>query len=61
MAEELQGEHGRLVTATMTKTKRPGKVFLDWSQNNGAKTTISPTRCGDGAGPTSPPREPGTS
>jgi len=21
---------------------RPGKVFLDWSQNTGAKTTISP-------------------
>ena len=31
-----------LVTATMTKAKRPGKVFLDWSQNSGSKTTISP-------------------
>ena len=42
VAEELQGEHPRLVTATMTKAKRGGKVFLDWSQNAGSKTTISP-------------------
>lgn len=42
MAEELQGENPHLVTAQMTKAKRPGKVFLDWSQNAGAKTTISP-------------------
>ena len=26
----------------MTKARRGGKVFLDWSQNTGAKTTISP-------------------
>ena len=26
----------------MTKSLRGGKVFLDWSQNTGAKTTISP-------------------
>ena len=42
VAEELQAEHPKLVTATMTKAKRPGKVFLDWSQNSGSKTTISP-------------------
>jgi bifunctional non-homologous end joining protein LigD len=42
VAEELQGEHGALVTATMTKAKRSGKVFLDWSQNAGSKTTIAP-------------------
>ena len=42
VAEELQGEHPRLVTATMTKARRTGKVFLDWSQNAGSKTTISP-------------------
>ena len=42
VAEELQKEHPDLVTATMTKAKRPGKVFLDWSQNSGSKTTISP-------------------
>jgi bifunctional non-homologous end joining protein LigD len=26
----------------MTKAKRSGKVFLDWSQNAGSKTTLSP-------------------
>jgi bifunctional non-homologous end joining protein LigD len=42
IAEELQREHPALVTATMTKAKRSGKVFLDWSQNAGSKTTLSP-------------------
>jgi bifunctional non-homologous end joining protein LigD len=42
IAEELQAEHPTLVTATMTKIKRSGKVFLDWSQNAGSKTTVSP-------------------
>jgi bifunctional non-homologous end joining protein LigD len=42
VAEELQGAHPTLVTAAMTKAKRPGKVFLDWSQNSGSKTTVSP-------------------
>jgi bifunctional non-homologous end joining protein LigD len=42
IAEELQGEHPQKVTATMTKAKRSGKVFLDWSQNAGSKTTVSP-------------------
>ncbi|WP_300404255.1 non-homologous end-joining DNA ligase [Nocardioides sp.] len=42
IAEELQAEHPRLVTATMTKARRHGKVFLDWSQNAGSKTTIAP-------------------
>ena len=42
IAEELQAEHPRLVTATMTKARRRDKVFLDWSQNAGSKTTIAP-------------------
>ena len=42
LAEELAGEHATLVTATMTKARRSGKVFLDWSQNAGSKTTLSP-------------------
>jgi bifunctional non-homologous end joining protein LigD len=42
VAEELQGEHPKQVTATMTKARRSGKVFLDWSQNAGSKTTLSP-------------------
>ncbi|WP_213573324.1 ATP-dependent DNA ligase [Rhodococcus sp. USK13] len=31
-----------LVTATMAKAVRAGKVFVDWSQNNPSKTTIAP-------------------
>ncbi|HEX5088893.1 MAG TPA: non-homologous end-joining DNA ligase [Nocardioides sp.] len=42
VAEELEKQHPKLVTATMTKARRAGKVFLDWSQNSGSKTTISP-------------------
>ena len=42
VAEQLQKEHPALVTAAMTKAKRPGKVFLDWSQNAGSKTTVCP-------------------
>ncbi len=42
LAEQLQQTHPDRVTAEMTRSARPGKVFLDWSQNNGSKTTISP-------------------
>ena len=42
IARELTKEHPDLVLWKMTKSLRPGKVFLDWSQNTGAKTTISP-------------------
>jgi bifunctional non-homologous end joining protein LigD len=42
VAEALEKAHPKLVTATMTKARRSGKVFLDWSQNSGSKTTISP-------------------
>ncbi len=42
VAEELQAEHGAQITATMTKARRRGKVFLDWSQNAGSKTTVAP-------------------
>ncbi|QZY28437.1 non-homologous end-joining DNA ligase [Nocardioides coralli] len=42
VAEELQKAHPTQVTATMTKSRRTGKVFLDWSQNAGSKTTLSP-------------------
>ncbi|MEX0427552.1 non-homologous end-joining DNA ligase [Nocardioides sp. DS6] len=42
VAEELQRSHSSQVTATMTKSRRGGKVFLDWSQNSGSKTTVAP-------------------
>ncbi len=42
VAQALENEHPRSVTSKMAKSVRPGKVFIDWSQNNGAKTTIAP-------------------
>ncbi len=42
LATGLERLHPDLVTATMAKAARPGKIFLDWSQNNPAKTTIAP-------------------
>jgi DNA ligase D-like protein (predicted ligase)/DNA ligase D-like protein (predicted polymerase)/DNA ligase D-like protein (predicted 3'-phosphoesterase) len=42
VAQQLEKAMPKLVTATMTKSVRTGKVFLDWSQNSGSKTTIAP-------------------
>ncbi|WP_063045845.1 ATP-dependent DNA ligase [Nocardia pseudovaccinii] len=42
VATNLEKLHPDLVTATMAKSARGGKVFLDWSQNNPSKTTIAP-------------------
>lgn len=42
IAEELERAHPALVVSQMTKARRGGKVFLDWSQNSGSKTTIAP-------------------
>lgn len=42
VAQQLEKTMPKRVTATMTKSLRAGKVFVDWSQNNGAKTTIAP-------------------
>ncbi|OBK42152.1 ATP-dependent DNA ligase [Mycobacterium kubicae] len=42
VAQQLEKAMPKLVTSTMTKSLRAGKIFLDWSQNNGAKTTIAP-------------------
>jgi bifunctional non-homologous end joining protein LigD len=41
-AERLERELPRLVVSRMTKSLRPGKVLIDWSQNNGSKTTVAP-------------------
>ena len=32
----------RRVTTVMAKVERPGKIFVDWSQNAFHKTTIAP-------------------
>lgn len=42
VAQQLESSMPKLVTATMTKSVRAGKVFLDWSQNSASKTTIAP-------------------
>ncbi|MGC4939167.1 non-homologous end-joining DNA ligase [Kribbella sp. DT2] len=42
LAEQLAEALPENVTATMTKALRPGKVFIDWSQNASAKTTLAP-------------------
>jgi bifunctional non-homologous end joining protein LigD len=42
VANDLATALPDLVTAQMAKNLRPGKVFFDWSQNAGAKTTVSP-------------------
>jgi bifunctional non-homologous end joining protein LigD len=42
VAQQLEQSMPELVTATMAKSVRAGKVFLDWSQNDGSKTTIAP-------------------
>ncbi len=40
VAEELQRETPGLVVSKMQKSSRTGKVFVDWSQNDGHKTTV---------------------
>ena len=42
IAQQLETSMPELVTSTMTRSLRAGKIFLDWSQNNGSKTTIAP-------------------
>jgi bifunctional non-homologous end joining protein LigD len=41
-AERLEREQPRHVVSRMTKALRTGKVLIDWSQNNGSKTTVAP-------------------
>lgn len=42
LANALERELPDLVVSRMSRALRPGKVFVDWSQNNTAKTTIVP-------------------
>jgi bifunctional non-homologous end joining protein LigD len=42
VAQQLERATPKLVTSTMTKKLRAGKVFVDWSQNSASKTTIAP-------------------
>ena len=42
LARALEADHPDLVVSDMKKSLREGKVLVDWSQNNGNKTTITP-------------------
>ncbi len=39
VAELLEREYPTLILSRMARADRPGKVFIDWSQNDEAKTT----------------------
>ena len=40
LAQRFEASHPDLVVHRMTKSLRPGKVLVDWSQNSSAKTTV---------------------
>ena len=42
LAATLERRHPQLVVANMGKSLRENKVLVDWSQNNGSKTTVCP-------------------
>ena len=41
LAERFEEEHPDKVVSNMKKSSRHGKVFIDWSQNDDHKTTVS--------------------
>src|SRR5207237_7965572 len=41
VAEVLEKHHADLVVSRQTKELRPGKVLVDWSQNDEHKTTVN--------------------
>ena len=41
LAERFEAEHPDEVVSNMKKISRTGKVFIDWSQNDDHKTTVS--------------------
>ena len=42
LARALEADQPDRVISSMKRSERDGKVFIDWSQNNGAKTTVAP-------------------
>jgi bifunctional non-homologous end joining protein LigD len=42
VAQLLEKRHRDRITSVMRKADRPGKVFVDWSQNSRHKTTVAP-------------------
>ncbi|TCK23051.1 non-homologous end-joining DNA ligase [Pseudonocardia endophytica] len=41
VADRLAAEHPKEIVSVMAKARRRNRVFVDWSQNNPAKTTIA--------------------
>ena len=41
VAQVLERHHPERITSVMRKDLRPGKVFIDWSQNSRHKTTVA--------------------
>ncbi|WP_327089585.1 non-homologous end-joining DNA ligase [Nonomuraea sp. NBC_01738] len=52
LAQLLEKDVPALVVSVMARKARPGKVFIDWSQNNPAKTTVAPYSLRAGQRPT---------
>jgi bifunctional non-homologous end joining protein LigD len=42
VGQVLEKQRPKQVTTVMAKVERPGKIFVDWSQNAHHKTTIAP-------------------
>jgi bifunctional non-homologous end joining protein LigD len=42
IAKQLEKAHPKLVLSQMKRELRKDKIFVDWSQNNPAKTTVAP-------------------
>lgn len=42
IAQELEQASPKLIVSKMARKLRAGKVFIDWSQNSAAKTTVAP-------------------
>lgn len=42
LARDLERERGELVVASISKSRRVGKVLIDWAQNSPTRTTICP-------------------
>nr|WP_281373148.1 non-homologous end-joining DNA ligase [Kineococcus aurantiacus] len=42
LAEGLERDRPDLVVSRVTKTRRGGRVLLDWSQNDAGRTTVAP-------------------
>lgn len=42
IAQLLERRSPRQITSNMAKAERPGRIFIDWSQNSRHKTTVAP-------------------